>query len=137
MEKVVVPKFVADWYEGFRYKSLRLVLNHLMSCEDQRIMEWVDKNSPRSAQEIIAKMHLFQDYKVEEENKCYWRKKREYLLDCEIEDYTYLNIEKDTGVIYFSDKGNFSIHQTILTETQVKQAVGEEDFKKLEMVEID
>lgn len=146
MEKVGVPQFVADWYEkhekGRSIYGIIGLLNDLSKCEDEKMFMWKMNCKGRSdhklsnAQEVIAKMYL-NGYEVEEEKKYYWRKKKEYLFDFEEQEYTYLNIDKRTGEAFFGDVFPSSLFETILTETEVRQVVSEEDFNKLERVEID
>lgn len=146
MEKVAVPQFVANWYE--QYKEGYTLYGILSELTDDyysigKLDEWIRSvNNERNddglanAQEIVAKMYLH-GYEVEKEKKFYWRKKKEYLFNFEDDDYIYLNIDEDTGEIYFSDKENFNNFKTLLTETELKQFVREEDFNKLEKVEVD
>lgn len=147
MEKVVVPQFVADWYEkhekGRSIYGIIGLLNDLSKCDDEKMFTWKmncegrNNHKLSNAQEVIAKMHLFKDYEVEEEKKYYWRKKKEYLCAFEEQEELYLNVNKETGDMFFRDKSEIGDIQTSLTETELKQFVREEDLNKLERVEID
>lgn len=146
MEKVVVPQFVADWYE--QYKEGYTLYGILSELTDEyyysigKLDEWIRSvNNARNddglanVQEIVAKMYLH-GYEVEEEKKYYWRKKKEYSFSFEHRpSRNYLNIDGNGG-LFFSDKAELSLCKTKFTETKVKQLVGEEGFKKLEKVEI-
>lgn len=137
MEKVVVPQFVADWYEA----NKKFTMYGLLKCfevgvKNEQLVYWIEAIGKGEAQRVIAKMHLFQDYEVEEK-KYYWRKKKECLCDFEEQDYMYLNVHKGTGALAFGNAIEISISRTLFTETEVKQLVSKEDFNKLERVEID
>jgi len=145
MEKVVVPQFVADWYE--KYKKGRTIygiiglLNDLSKCNNEKMFTWKMNCEGRTdhelgnAQEVIAKMHLY-GYEVEEK-KYYWRKKNEYMFSFDKQDNSYLNVNKETGNVFFGTKVQTRFFQTLLTETQVRRVISEEDFNKLERVEKD
>lgn len=143
MGKVVVPQFVADWYERTMTPNFRIgdTLKKLKDVTSEEIHLWEEAIGNdyefwyETAEKTIVRMWLH-DYEIKEDIKYYWRKKKEYMFDFEDDDYIYLNIEKDTGDIYFLDEEDFGIYQTKFTETQVRQAVSEEDFNKLEKVEI-
>lgn len=140
MEKVVVPQFVADWFEQNKggltiYGLLHLFSDNYFLYDGFR--RWVEDYNLKEedAQEMIAKMYLFNNYEVEEK-KYHWRKKKEYSFSFEHRpSRNYLNIDEN-GRLFFSDKAELSLCKTKFTETKVKQLVGEEDFKKLEKVEI-
>ena len=142
MEKVVVPEFVAYWYEKNKHDYiLSVILDELGATEDEAIVNWRDNckgrfvNHLANAEEIIAKMYLFEDYEVEEEKKYYWRKKKEYMFSFADGIHQFLNIDSN-GVCSFGSNAEIAGYRTNLTETQVRQAVSEEDFNKLEKVEI-
>lgn len=145
MEKVVVPQCVADWYEkhekGRSIYGIIGLLNDLSKCDDEKMFMWKmncegrNNHKLTNAQEVIAKMHLFQDYEVEEEKKYYWRKKKEYVFD--LDPSIYINVTK-YGRVFFSDETVDDVEfKTKFTETEVRELVSEEDFNKLERVEID
>lgn len=134
--KVVVPKFVADWYEKTkRYtKTLREMLNEITFLEsnDREIwkasLEEDDEFWYKTAEEIVAKMYLY-GYEVEAK-KYYWRKKKEYLAWFEDAEETYLNVyfsEVYLGVFRDSDNCEF-------TETEARDLL-KDDFDKFEKVE--
>jgi len=135
---------VADWYEkhekGRSIYGIIGLLNDLSKYDDEKMFTWKmncegrNNHKLSNAQEIIAKMHLFQDYEVEEEKKYHWRKKKEYSFNFEhSSSRNYLNIDGN-GRLFFSDKAELSPCKTKFTETEVNQLVGEEDFNKLEKV---
>lgn len=142
MEKVVVPKFVADWFELMEGHSLGVKLEelYLLGSRSGKWNHWMsgleteDKSGYGVAEEIVAKMHLY-GYEVEEK-KYHWRKKKEYLCVFEEQGELYLNVNKETGKLSFESKTEIGIIQTSFTETEVKQLVSEKDFNKLEKVEI-
>ncbi|MDT2842636.1 DUF1642 domain-containing protein [Vagococcus lutrae] len=142
MEKVVVPQFVAEWFERNKkghtiYGLLDLFSDNYFSLDGFR--EWVENYNLKeeNAQEILAKMYLFQNYEVEEEKKYYWRKKKEYMFSFEDDHYIYVNINKKTQQVHFHNKVESEFIRTVLSETEVKQLVSEEDLNKLERIEID
>lgn len=141
MEKVVVPKFVADWYEvwntGFLGNKIA-ELEHASGRMEQWIdsLETDDRYGMEIAQEVIAKMHLY-GYEVEEEKKYYWRKKKEHLLNCEGESYYYLNVRTGNNYVFLGGKNSNMFYTTKFTEIEVRKLVSEEDFSKLEKVEIE
>lgn len=141
MEKVVVPQCVADWYEEHKssslYKTLYRYLNNVgMSCE---LSQWQDsfgksfEENLNAVEEIIAKMHMY-DYEVEEK-KYYWRKKKEYTFD--LEPDIYINVTKYGRVIFSGTVAEDDFYKTEFTEAEIKELVSEEDFNKLEKVEIE
>lgn len=140
MEKVVVPQFVADWFEQNKKGLTIYGLLHLFSDNYflyDGFRKWVkdyDINGSE-AQDIIAKMYLFQDYEVEEEKKYYWRKKKEHTFD--LDPSIYINVTK-YGRVFFSDETVDDVEfKTKFTEAEIKKLVSKEDFNKLERVEID
>ena len=142
MEKVVVPQFVADWYEENKNSYiLGAILDKLEKTKDENIVNWRGscygrhKNNFGNAQEVIAKMHIY-GYEVEEK-EYYWRKKKEYFLEFETVTYAYLNHGYITGSLFFASLTQNENHKTTFTETEIKELVSEEDFNKLERVEID
>ena len=143
MEKVVVPQFVADWYENNKFGYTLYGLLGFLNGDyhsNVKLQEWVrnchakESNGMTHAQEVIAKMHLY-GYEVVEK-KYYWRKKKEYLCVFEEQEELYLNVNKETGKLSLESKTEIGIIQTSLTETEVRRIVSKEDFNKLEKVEI-
>lgn len=142
MEKVVVPQFVADWYEENKNDYiLGVILDKMKRTENEDIVNWRDscsgsyKNNLGNAQEVIAKMYIY-GYEVEEK-KYHWRKKKEYMFEFELLELSYLRIHRETKGLMFGAAAESNQYQVLLTETQVRQAVSEEDFNKLEKVEIE
>lgn len=142
MEKVVVPQFVAEYIEkhyGTKpdvWDKADLIRDFDMYLEcygNPSLQKWV-KNDDNFLTLITA--IITNDYEVEEK-KYYWRKKKEYLCVFEEQGDLYLNVNKETGKLFFESKTEIGIIQTTFTETEVKQLVSEEDFNKLERVEID
>lgn len=139
MEKVVVPQYVADWYEKYSNNSLGFKISEL-SHVSKRMEQWINsletdyRCGMEIVQEVIAKMHLY-GYEVEEEKKYYWRKKKEHLFEFELLELSYLRIHRETKGLMFGAAAESNQYQVLLTETQVRQAVSEEDFNKLEKVE--
>lgn len=139
MEKVVVPQFVADWYVENKPLTIYGLMCDFVTTtnnKNKKITHWKEAIGSGNAQEIIAKMHLY-GYEVEEK-KYYWRKKKEHILEFETTvESIHLTYSHITGHLFFSDSLQSEGYQTKFTETEVKQLVSEEDFNKLERVEID
>ena len=143
MEKVVVPQFVADYIENYYNGSKPNELDKaaLIRYSDSRIKfhgdtplkDWF-KNESNFFSFIMAV--ATNNYEVEEEKKYYWRKKKEYMFSFADGIHQFLNIDSN-GVCSFGSNAEIAGYRTNLTETQVRQAVREEDFNKLERVEID
>lgn len=143
MEKVVVPKFVAEYIENHYgtkpdvWDKADLIRDFDMYLEcygNPSLQKWV-KNDDNFLTLITA--IITNDYEVEEEKKYYWRKKKEY--SCNFEHHrsnNYLNLDGD-GRLFFSDKAEISLCTTKFTETKLRELVSEEDLNKLERVEID
>lgn len=137
MEKVVVPQFVADWYEA----NKKFTMYGLLKCfevgvKNEQLVDWIEAVGKGEAQRVIAKMHLFQNYEVEEK-KYYWRKKKEHCLEFEYNPYSsYINLYAGEGILSFDDKEEDYPYITKFTESEIIDLLGEEDFKKLEKVEI-
>lgn len=141
MEKVVVPQFVADYIEN-NYEEKPNVWDkadlirdfdmYIESYNNSSLEKWV-KNDVNFLTLITA--IITNDYEVEEK-KYYWRKKKEYMFEFELPETSYLRIFSGTKGLMFSTKAEGGKTQARLTETQVRLAVSEEDFNKLEKVEI-
>lgn len=149
MEKIVVPQFVADWYDSAFEQSSRLsrILSSFANevIKDDELFSWAKTymykgkhdNETSNVEEVIAKMYIYGfDVEVEEEKKYYWRK-RDSLLEFETVSFTYLNRGRITGSLFIGDSLQTEHCQTKFTETEVRELVSEEDFNKLERVEID
>ena len=140
MGKVVVPKFVADWFEHNKkrhtiYGLLDLFSDNYFSLDG--FQEWVENYNLKeeNAQEILAKMYLH-GYEIEEK-KYYWRKKKDCCLEFEYSpSCSYINLYADEGILSFDDKEEDYPYLTKFTESEIIDLVGEEDFNKLEKVEI-
>lgn len=83
--KVVVPDFVAEWYEKHKQMYiLGAMLDRLEKSDDEKIVNWRwdckgrHSNGLGNSQEVIAKMMMF-GYTIEQPQKYYWRKKKEYI----------------------------------------------------------
>jgi len=150
-EKVVVPEFVAYWYEKNKHDYiLSVILDELGATEDEAIVNWRGNckgrfaNHLANAEEIIAKMYLFEDYEIEEEKKYYWRKKEEYLLDFEEPQYLRmwsLDAERYYEFTTIGDSYNEngqidSSYKCKFTESELAKDLGDE-IKKLERVSTD
>lgn len=146
MEKVVVPQFVADWYEEYKEFTVYGLMSAFVTTtnsKNKKMTDWKELLGHENAQEVIAKMHLY-GYEVEEEKKYYWRKKKEYLLGFETEDEVFLRYYYKKNKMYLGNRPvylylvpSYEPYKTKFTETEVRELVSEEDFKKLERVEID
>lgn len=77
MEKVVVPKFVADWYESnpkVTLYGLMVAFVITIGYKKEQLTKWAQScegrhfNGVINAQEVVAKMYLF-GYEVEEDFK--------------------------------------------------------------------
>ena len=155
-EKVVVPQFVADWFEehkkGRSIYGIIGLLNDLSKCDDEKMFTWKMNCKGRNghkltnAQEVIAKMYLFQNYEVEEEKKYYWRKKKEYLLDFEDSQYLRMwSIDAEryyefTSMMGIGDSYNESgqidfSYKCKFTESELVKDLGDE-INKLESVDV-
>lgn len=151
MEKVVVPQFVADWYKEVKgdKRTLYNTLSALKHSENVEVCDWykgddtldIHENFYKK-QQIIAKMHLY-GYEVEEEKKYYWRKKKEYCLGFETEDEVFIRYYYKKNKMYLGNRPvylflvpSYEPYKTKFTEKEVRELVSEEDFNKLEKVEI-
>ncbi|MDT2801915.1 DUF1642 domain-containing protein [Vagococcus lutrae] len=143
LEKVAVPKFVADYIENHYgtkpdvWDKADLIRDFDMYLEcygNPSLQKWV-KNDDNFLTLITA--IITNDYEVEEEKKYYWRKKKEYMFSFEDDHYIYVNINKKTQQVHFHNKVESEFIRTVLSETEVKQLVSEEDLNKLERIEID
>jgi len=137
MGKVIVPQYVADWYEENKNFTMYGLLKLFeVGAKSEQLVCWSEEIGKCEAQRVIAKMHLYKDYEVEEEKKYYWCKKKESLLEFETVDFTYLNYNHITERLFFSGLTQNKNHKTKFTEIEVRELVSEEDFNKLEKVEI-
>jgi len=139
--KVIVPKFVANWFE--RNKKGHTIYGLLYLFSDNYYLfdgfrKWVEDYNLKEAdaQEIIAKMYLFQNYEVEEEKRYYWRKKKEHMFKHENQEYSYVNVYKKTNKFSHFGKNENIYFKTWLSEDEVRKVFDEVDFNKLEPVEI-
>ena len=138
-EKVIVPKYVADWYE----ENKRSNLYALLGVFSNKVMvgfgdmgEWAKQCGYTNAQDTIAKMHLH-GYEIEEEQKFLWCKKD--VFDFEDQEQTYLNYNKSFRSFFFSFAGDLRMdgdrdYQTLFTESELKKMISIDDFNRLEKV---
>lgn len=132
--KVVVPDFVAEWYEKTNTSYiLGKMLELLEKSDDERIAEWRwsckgrMNNGLGNSQEVVARMMMF-GYTIEQPQKYYWRKKNEHLAWFEgSREYlsTGLNGEPILDVLLYSHT---------FTETEARDLL-KDDFDKFEKVE--
>lgn len=141
MEKVVIPKFLAEWFKEVKgdKRTLYNTLSALKHTEHVEVYDWYNGDSTLGVyekQQTIAKMHL-NGYEVEEK-KYYWRKKKEHILEFEYNEcFYYIKLDRDDETLFFDDKDECEHYRTKFTETEIKKLVGKEDFNKLERVEVD
>ncbi|MFZ6624489.1 DUF1642 domain-containing protein [Vagococcus fluvialis] len=138
--KVVVPDFVAEWYEKTNTSYiLGKMLELLEKSDDKRIAEWRwsckgrMNNGLGNSQEVIAKMMMF-GYTIEQPKKYYWRKKKEYLAWFEDRSYTYLNFDKFNEKVMITNATGLKNFTVLFTETEAHDLL-KGDFDKFEKVE--
>jgi len=142
MEKVVVPQFVADYIENHYDGTIPTTLdkadlirdwdNYINVSGNLKVKEWV-KNESNFLSFVMA--IATNNYEVEEK-KYYWKRKSEHSLKIEESGMVYLNYYATRNAVFFGSITDGIACKTKFTETEVKQLVGEEDFNKLEKVEI-
>ena len=118
-EKVVVPKFVAEWYEGEK-KDLEYGIFSLMNSVNKKhrgnhsqIERWANRGTPNKAVETLIKMKLF-GYEIEKE-KLY------YVLDKQGKTLLVLmggEVRISGGYVLSESTATKDIYQ--LTEKQIK-----------------
>jgi len=151
MEKVVVPQFVVKWFENVSEKELggndifRIIQDVLRVSHgqrtwndydvDEKLVSWVEENE-ETFLHLIVNCTKGNGYEAEEEKEYHWKRKSELSLKAEEPDMVYLNYYVDKGTVFFGSIINGKSVKTKLTEKEVLSLVGEEDFKKLEKVEI-
>lgn len=97
-DKVVVPQYVADWYEQYKddldYSIWNVITSKAkLTRKEATIKAWIDDTE--DAIIILVKMHLF-GYKIEEEKKYTVRVKG-------VDGYTtHLNKNLDNGAWFFA-----------------------------------
>lgn len=116
-EKVVVPQFVADWYEenkdGFEYNVWRYIKNW-DSQKKTEFYEWMSYASNKSLQTLVN-MHQF-GYEVDKGPK--------YIVKLKNVPYLFgiLNFSKHSQKWYFSDSNTNSHHKTVHTRKELEEA---------------
>lgn len=106
--------------------------------ENRKVYNWYNTQSPRKADETLAKMWLY-GYEIveEEEERFYWRKKKEHILFFEDKPLlSFINLDTDDNTFIFVDKYECGSFRTEFTVREIINLLGDEDFKKLERVEI-
>ena len=142
MEKIVLPKFVAEYIENHYgtepsiWDKADLIKDFDMYLEcngNPSLQKWVkdDDNFLTLITAIITN-----NYEVEEK-QYYWRKKTEYCLNFEYEDSAfYINLHTYNNKVSFNDCKEIEPIRTKFTESEIMNLVSQEDFNKLEKVEI-
>jgi len=144
-EKIVLPEYVADYLEEHyggitepsywsRADLIRNWSGYIKFSGNLKAEKWAkdEFNFISLVQAIIAN-----DYEVEKEEKFYWRKKEEYLLDFEKGWGLYLNFDESDDSIHFTvNKFEGGYLKTKFTEVEVINLIGKDDFERLEKVEI-
>lgn len=137
--KVVVPDYVAEWYEKHKQMYiLGAMLDRLEKSDDEKIAKWRwdckgrHSNGLGNSQEVIAKMMMF-GYTIEQPQKYYWRKKKEHMVWFEVAQDTYLAQDEDDGELtlgWLEGAG----WKCKFTETEARDLL-KYDFDKFEKVE--
>ena len=116
-QKVVVPQFVADWYEkhkdNLEYDIWEYVL-HWGEQQKSEFYEWMNYASNKPFQ-TLANMHQF-GYEVEKEKR--YLVKMKGLSEC----YNYLNYDSLDDEWYFTDAENGSAVGTHHTRKKFEDA---------------
>lgn len=138
--KVVVPDFVAEWFEETNdFYILGKMLDELESSKDERVQKWRHNckgrhlNKHGNAQEVIAKMMMF-GYTIEKPQKYYWRKKKEHLASFENNSLILLR-SKAVGVLLFGNIATYnnSVFEAKFTEQEARELL-KDDFNMFEKV---
>ena len=114
-EKVVVPKYIADFYEKRKYCILSVIFDEFKKSEEQKVVDWyIDGRSGgrhvnrlANSQETIAKMHLY-GYNIEPEPM-------KYKLRHKLVEFAYLNYSEDRQELDFSTEYETSNFKTAFT----------------------
>ncbi|MGL5686868.1 MAG: DUF1642 domain-containing protein [Vagococcus fluvialis] len=137
--KVVVPDFVAEWYEKTNTSYiLGKMLELLEKSDDERIAEWRwsckgrMNNGLGNSQEVVARMMMF-GYTIEQPQKYYWRKKKEHTVTFEENIWLSLNVY-DERVYLYRNCTEDHYNRTRFTETEARDLL-KDDFDKFEKVE--
>ena len=139
--KVVVPDYVAEWYEKTNTSYiLGKMLELLKKSDDERIAEWRwsckgrMNNGLGNSQEVVARMMMF-GYTIEQPQKYYWCKKKEHLAWFEKIEDSYLIRFKFPGELDYSyTLGEIGSAPIEMTEQQARDLL-KDDFDKFEKVE--
>lgn len=114
MEKVVVPQFIADWFENNKGDLEFNIWDFIYEWRDHDMDEfknWFDSclNKPI---ETLIKMNLY-GYEVEQEKRYYVQ-----LVD---DSCSYLNKDLSTGKVQMSTQLSTETYQTKFTEKEIKE----------------
>lgn len=116
-QKVVVPQFVADWYEEHKDNLGFNIFDYVYRFEQQAendFKDWFDGFETESFQ-ILVNMHQF-GYEVEKEK--WYLVKMKGLSEC----YNYLNYDSIDDEWYFTDAENGSAVGTHHTRKELEDA---------------
>ena len=119
-QKVVVPQFVADWYENnkdyleYNFQDWLKYLSELRLSKNEQFGKWVNEPENNPA-ETLVKMKLF-GYEVEKEKRYYIRLKS---VD---ENYNYLNHIKHLNAWCLSEIKKDKKFRTTHTRKQLEDA---------------
>lgn len=115
-EKVTVPQFVADWYEGNKNNLDYNIWNYVCGWEDQEedgFKNWF--NHSNKAFQTLVNMHQF-GYTVEKEKRYRVKVKGMNRIN------GYLAYNKINGAWYFGISGNSKNHSTNHTRKELEEA---------------
>lgn len=110
-QKPVVPKFVADWYEHHKHKTLEAKFMHIENAADDRVVNWYEKckgrhNNPRgNSQETLAMMDLF-GYTVEQPKRWVVKNDRGYVAMENFEDFNTCRVGVRMSIVDKKSEGS-------------------------------
>lgn len=110
-QKPVVPKFVADWYEHYKHKTLEAKFMHIENAADDRVVNWYEKckgrhNNPRgNSQETLAMMDLF-GYTVEQPKRWVVKNDRGYVAMENFEDFNTCRVGVRMSIVDKKSEGS-------------------------------
>lgn len=120
-QKVVVPQFVADFYESIKddfedgVYELCVQFYEDESEPSTNLYRWFDRDDSKPT-ETLVNMKLF-GYEVEKE-KLYTAR----LKLISVKKYSYINIEKDEKELFISDSdGLTDVYQTHFTQAELEE----------------
>lgn len=116
-EKVVVPQFVADWYENYKNSLEYCIWEYILHWKEQQkseFYEWMNYASNKPLQTLIN-MHQF-GYEVEKEKR--------YIIKLKgvPNEAKFLKCAKVTQEWYFGMKGHYSDREIRHTRKQLEEA---------------